>query len=238
MTEPLGVSGIAGVVFDLDGTLVDSRRDIVGAVEVALSRHGVSPPPEDVIAGFVGDGARLLVARALGVDAGDERVEPVLATYLSYYEAHPAPNTVPMPGALTMLDAFGRWPLAVCTNKPRRIADRVLEELGLAQRFQAVVGGGDTLRSKPHPEPLLRVAELLALPPVALAMVGDGAQDIACGRAAGAFTVAVLGGFGTRDALRKAAPGIVISSLSELTPALLAQRAPRTAMGPPRDPYQ
>jgi 2-phosphoglycolate phosphatase len=230
-------SGILGVVFDLDGTLVDSRGDIVGAVKVALSRHDVAPPDADVIAGFVGDGARLLIARALGVPEHDARVDPVLATYLTYYEEHPVDHTVPMPGALATLDALAGVPLAVCTNKPRRIADSVLARLGLSGRFAVVVGGGDTALAKPHAAPLLRVAEQLGHHPGALAMVGDGVQDIACGRAAGAFAVGVLGGFGTPDALRDARPDLLISSLSELAPALYPDRygkPPSRSLGIPK----
>ncbi|HEX4335945.1 MAG TPA: HAD-IA family hydrolase [Polyangiaceae bacterium] len=211
---------VAGVVFDLDGTLVDSRRDIVGAVEVALSEHGIASPPADVIATFVGDGARLLVARALGMNTGDARVDPVLTTYLAHYEANPVDFTVPMPHAVAMLDAFDGVPLAVCTNKPRAIADLVLARLGLLEHFAAVVGGGDTLTSKPDRAPLVRAAELLGLPAARVAMVGDGVQDVACGRAAGAYTVAVLGGFGSLDTLQSAGPDLVISNLSELAPAL------------------
>jgi phosphoglycolate phosphatase len=211
---------VGGVVFDLDGTLIDSRRDIVTAVEVALSTHGVAPPPPDVIAGFVGDGARLLVARALSLPASTPRVDAVLATFLEYYEAHPADFTTPMPGAVAALAALERVPIAVCTNKQRRIAELVLSRLGLAQRIAAVVGGGDTARGKPDPEPLLATADRLGMRARQLVMVGDGVQDVACGRAAGAYTVAVLGGFGGEDALRSARPNLVIPDLSGLAPAL------------------
>jgi phosphoglycolate phosphatase len=215
---------VGGVVFDLDGTLVDSRRDIIRAVEVALSTHGVAPPAPDVIAGFVGDGARLLVARALASPPNTPRVEAVLETFLDYYEAHPVDHTAPMPGALAALAALDSVPLAVCTNKTRRIADLVLSRLGISRRFAAVVGGGDTARGKPDAEPLLAIAERLGTQAPELVMVGDGVQDVACGRAAGAFTVAVLGGFGTEAALRAARPNLVISNLSELASALDAGR--------------
>jgi 2-phosphoglycolate phosphatase len=218
-------TAIGGVVFDLDGTLVDSRRDIVNAVEVALSTHGVAPPAPGVIMGFVGDGARMLVARALSLPASAPRVDAVLETFLAYYEAHPADYTAPMPGALAALDALDLVPLAVCTNKPRRIADLVLSRLGMSQRFAAVIGGGDTARVKPDAEPLLASAKRLGTPANRLVMVGDGVQDVACGRAAGAYTVAVLGGFGDEDVLRAARPDLVISDLFELAPSLFAARS-------------
>ena len=219
---------LSAVVFDLDGTLVESRHDIVAAVEFALSAHGVRPLGADVIAGFVGDGARLLVARALGRDGNDPEVEPVLATFLDYYAAHPVERTELMPFAVEALDALASLPLAVCTNKPRHIADLVLEGLGLSRRFATVVGGGDTAKHKPDPEPLRVIAERLGVPAENVAMVGDGVQDIVCGRSAGAYTVAVLGGFAGEAVLRSSDPDLVIPSLDALPTALFRGRRPRT----------
>jgi len=131
------VSERRAVVFDVDGTLIDSLRDIVGGVELALRRHGVTPPRSDVIAGFVGDGARQLVARSLGYDLDDARVGPVLATYLEYYEAHPVGHAVPMPGAVAALAALSAMPLAVCTNKPRGVTAGVLAPCAFGRRDDA-----------------------------------------------------------------------------------------------------
>jgi 2-phosphoglycolate phosphatase len=209
-----------GVVFDLDGTLIDSRDDIVQAVEFALRRHGRAPVPPETVASYVGDGARLLVARALGVDAGDPGVAPVLETYVAFYEAHPIDHTRPMAGAVTALDALRGVPLALCTNKPRRITLQVLDGLNLTQRFTCVVAGDDVARQKPDKEALLLVAANLGLPPSRLAMVGDGPQDVECGRAAGAYTVAVAGGFASAERLRAARPDALINGLPELVPAL------------------
>jgi 2-phosphoglycolate phosphatase len=207
-------------VFDLDGTLVDSRADIVSAVAFALAEHGAPARSAEEIASFVGDGARLLVARALGLPNGDTHVEAVLATYLARYEAHPVDATAPMPGALAVLEALSELPLALCTNKPRRVTELVLERLGLAEHFDIVVAGGDVGRGKPSPEPLLYAAERLGVPPSRVAMVGDGGQDVECGRAAGAFTIAVLGGFASEAVLRAACPDRIIASLVDL-PALV-----------------
>jgi phosphoglycolate phosphatase len=210
----------AAVVFDLDGTLVDSRADIVDAVAFALAEHRATPRSPAEIASYVGDGARLLVARALGLRADDARVDAVLATFLARYEAHPADSTVPMPGALDALDALSALPLAVCTNKPRRVTELVLGHLGLTARFDVLVAGGDVGRGKPSPEPLLLAAERLGFPAERVVMVGDGVQDVECGRAAGALTVAVLGGFGAEATLRAARPDRIIATLLDL-PALV-----------------
>ena len=96
-----------------------SREDIVEAVRFALRRHARAVPSADVVASYVGDGARLLVARSLGVTANDASVSPVLETFVEFYEAHPVDHTKFMPGALDALDALRGVPIALCTNKPR-----------------------------------------------------------------------------------------------------------------------
>jgi 2-phosphoglycolate phosphatase len=212
-----------GVVFDLDGTLIDSRDDIVQAVEFALRGHARTAPSPGAIASYVGDGARLLVARALGVAADHASVAPVLETFVAFYEAHPVDHTRPMPGAVAALDALRGVPLALCTNKPRRITLEVLARLKLADRFVCVVAGGDVARQKPDKEALLLIAAKLGLAPSQLAMVGDGPQDVECGRAAGAYTVAVAGGFASVERLHAAEPDVLIAGLSVLVPTLFAE---------------
>jgi phosphoglycolate phosphatase len=165
----------------------------------------------------------LLVARALGVAADDASVAPVLEAFVAFYEAHPVDHTRLMPGALDaldQLDALDGVPLALCTNKPRRITLEILTRLALADRFSCVVAGGDVTRQKPHEESLLFIAAEFGLPPSRLAIVGDGPQDVACGRAAGAYTVAVTGGFAPAARLREARPDVIIAGLAELVPVL------------------
>jgi phosphoglycolate phosphatase len=204
---------LRAVVFDLDGTLIDSKADIVAAATFALAAHGAPPRTPDEIASFVGDGARELVARALGRSADWPEVTPVLETFLTYYAEHPATHARPMPGALATLDALASVPLALCTNKSRRVAGPLLDALDLTRRFRVIVAGDDLPRRKPDPLPLLHIAERLGVPASTLVMVGDGVQDIQAGRAAGAFTVAVLGGFTSREALAAERPDRVVEGL-------------------------
>ncbi len=208
------------VVFDLDGTLIDSRLDIAAAANHALSSIGRPPRSVDEISGFVGDGARALIARALELDEQAPQVDEALPAFVDYYTAHPATRTRLMPGAAEVLEALSGTPLGLCTNKPRRTTEAVLRAMDLSHHFQSWVAGGDTTERKPHPAPLLRVAEQLAVTPHQLVMVGDGPQDIECGRAAGALTVGILGGMLPEAQLRASAPDALLASLAEL-PALL-----------------
>jgi phosphoglycolate phosphatase len=204
------------VVFDLDGTLVDSRADIVDAVTFTLREAGGPPRTAREIASYVGDGARMLLARAFDLPATDARLDAALDVFLAYYGRHGADQTTLMPGASQALSSLASIRLAICTNKPRVMTELVIGRLGLDGRFDVVVAGGDLPERKPHPLPLLHIAERLSLIPRDLVMVGDGPQDIACGRAAGTRTIAVSGGFSDDATLSAANPDVLIGSLAEL----------------------
>jgi phosphoglycolate phosphatase len=216
----LGVAIRLGIVFDLDGTLIDSRLDIAGAANHALASSGFSPLSVDEIASFVGDGARLLLARAARLAPDDARLEPLLAAFLSYYEAHATDHTELLPGAHEALAALGHLPLALCTNKPRSTTDAVLANLRLPAEFQVVVAGGDLPQIKPHPLPLQHIAQRLGLSTAELVMVGDGPQDISCAKAAGSRSVGVEGGIQARDRLIASNPDVLLHSLTELPPLI------------------
>ena len=216
---------VRGVVFDLDGTLVDSRQDIVAACQHMLHEHGRPELPPDEIAGFVGDGARLLVARATRLRADEPALEPFLATYLAYYAAHGHERTGLLPGVESVLDALQHLPLALCTYKPRATLDPLLEHLDLVSRFTVVVGAEDVPRHKPDPLPLQYIAERLATSASHLVMVGDGPQDVEAGRAAGARTVGIPGCFLPRSRLVAACPDVLIEDITEL-PGTIARWDP------------
>lgn len=207
---------MSAVVFDLDGTLIDSRADIAAAANYALGVHGREPLDEAVVASFVGDGARWLVARAMGLSFDDPSVDPVLETFVEYYTDHAADRTTLMPGAAEALDALSDMPLAVCTNKPRAATGAVLRSLGIEHAFSVIVAGGDLPFKKPDPEPLLFIAERLEVAPESLIIVGDGVQDVQSARAIGARSIAVTGGFGSRAALEEAKPSALVDSLLEV----------------------
>ncbi|HVJ18980.1 MAG TPA: HAD-IA family hydrolase [Polyangiaceae bacterium] len=211
---------ISAIVFDLDGTLIDSRRDIATACNHALATHGLETLPLAQVEAFVGDGARALLSRAAGLAEEDPRVSQLLEAFLDYYAAHPTDQTPLMPGAAEALAALAELPLAICTNKPRRTTLAVLEGLALKPYFRAINAGGDLPEKKPHPAPLLHLARELGLPPAELLMVGDGPQDVLAGHAAGSITVGVRGGIQAVERLLAAEPHHLLSTLHEL-PALV-----------------
>lgn len=209
------------VVFDLDGTLVDARREIARACNEMLAYYQRPALPEDVVAGFVGDGARTLVARALEASRSgpsDANVDPAAAVevFLDRYEADVIGNTTLMPGAREALDALRHLPLALCTNKARRTTLRVLDGFELTPYFSAIVAGGDLEHNKPHPLPLLHIARTLQVDRTTLIMVGDGPQDVECGRAVGAYTVGVKGGVLPLERLLAAKPDTLLDTLHQL----------------------
>lgn len=207
------------VVFDLDGTLIDSRGDIARSCNAMLLALGLPELPRALVSSFVGDGARLLVARALELPLEHERVTQGLELFLDHYETHPVVETTVLPGVDAACAALAGVPLGICTNKPRRTTDAVLRALGWTERFDAVVAGGDTRERKPHPEPLVLSAKELGVAAHELIMVGDGPQDIEAGRAVGAFTVGVRGGILAEERLLASRPDRLLNDLTDF-PAL------------------
>jgi phosphoglycolate phosphatase len=190
------------VIFDLDGTLIDSRLDLVHSVNAAL-RHIQRPElPDDVIASYVGDGAPILIQRALGGEAADEAlVRKGLEFFLSYYRAHKLDHTTVYAGisdALAAIRASGNGvprQLAVLTNKPVIPSRAIVEALGLGKYFSQVYGGNSFATKKPDPEGARRLLGESGVRPEQAAIVGDSHVDIRTGRNAGLWTVGVNYGF-------------------------------------------
>jgi 2-phosphoglycolate phosphatase len=213
------------VVFDLDGTLIDSRADIAAAANVALATGGRPQLSVDEISRYVGDGAKLLLARAAGLPPDAAELEPMIAAFLEHYAANATVHTRLMAHAGAVLDTLGPdYELALLTNKPRVTTDAVLRELGLTERFRVVVAGGDLPQKKPHPLPFRHIAGVLGCETTELVMVGDGPQDILGARAAGSMSVGVEGGFSSRETLLDAMPEVVLPNLGELPPWLARER--------------
>jgi phosphoglycolate phosphatase len=207
---------VSGVVFDLDGTLVDSRIDIAVSANHALERNGFPARPHEELETYVGDGAPMLMARAARVDPKDSIVARMVADFLDYYAINPIANTGLMPGALEALDALGSLALGICTNKPRRTSVAVIQGLKLEARFTGLVAGDDLPQRKPDPAPVAEAARRLGVPVAEVVMVGDGPQDVLSGKAAGAFTVGVRGGIQAYERLAAASPDVIIETLAEL----------------------
>ena len=211
---------IGGIVFDLDGTLIDSRADIAAAVNHFLGQLGYAELPLELLMGYVGDGAQQLIVRATGLPADSPKVAPLLAQFLDYYTAHAADETTWMPGGFEALEALRQYPLSVCTNKPKVTTLAVLDALQAVDRFAVIIAGGDLPSLKPDPLPMRVIAEKIGCAPDRLVIVGDGPQDIDCGRAVGAFTIGVLGGIAAPERLMASNPDLVLASLWELPEAI------------------
>lgn len=184
------------MIFDLDGTLVDSRADIMHAVNYAISSHAIQPVSLEETTELVGEGAMRLMEKLLkkrGV-----RLDPAMLVdrFESYYGAHPVSHTVAYPGVPETLQALHQYRKAIVSNKVRSISLEVLERLDLSRYFEEVAGADTFPERKPSAVPVLRILEKLAVRPEETLIVGDSAYDIEAGRAAGTKTVATTYGYG------------------------------------------
>ncbi len=216
---------LSALFFDLDGTLIDSREDIASAANYALEAHGLPTRTTTELASFVGDGACRLIERASQWTPDAPGFAPLLATFHERYLARAVVSTRPYPGVRkTLIDLRHRWPelqLAVCTNKPRQITDRVLGQLELDSYFAGVVGGDDLPTRKPDPAPVLWLCDALNVPPQACLLIGDGAQDVLAGQRAGTRTAGVRYGIKSEDLFETCAPDYDLDRFEQLSELLL-----------------
>jgi phosphoglycolate phosphatase len=207
-------------IFDLDGTLIDSREDLSRAVNLALSRLHLPPLDTEQVIGFVGDGVDNLMRRALAQAGGHVADEPLVrrgvSLLLEEYGRHLLDATRVYPGVVEALDALWWARFAVVSNKPEHLSRRILQELGLAGRFCAILGGDSLPQRKPDPAPLRRVMEICGAAPGETVMVGDGTTDILAGKAAGVLTCGVGGGYRPPEVLLAAGCDLLIRAVAEL----------------------
>jgi phosphoglycolate phosphatase len=210
------------VIFDLDGTLNDSRLDLVQSVNAALRHIGRKELPDDVIASYVGDGAPILIQRALGGEIVDEAlVRKGLEFFLSYYRAHKLDHTTVYAGIEQSLkiiqdgtNGMARK-MAVLSNKPVVPSRAIVEALGLGRFFTQVYGGNSFATKKPDPEGARKLLEESGVRPEDAAIVGDSHTDVETGRNAGLWTVGVTYGFAPQT-LADSSPDVVVDHPEEL----------------------
>ncbi len=204
-------------LFDLDGTLVDSKLDLAHAVNATLKHFGFPSLPDEEVFGYIGQGAPMLVRRALGHTDDDALVERALPFFLGYYREHMLDTTVPYPGvreALAQLHADGRV-LTVLTNKPERFSREMLRGLGLGELFRLVYGGNSFERKKPDPIGVETILRETSVPKDQALMVGDSEIDVLTARNAGIRVVGVNYGLGSH-LLDEYPPDLRVDSLTEL----------------------
>jgi phosphoglycolate phosphatase len=217
-----GPGSVRLVVLDLDGTLVDSSRDIASALNAALARLAPGTPPlalEHVLA-FVGEGARLLVERALAHAGLPLNTDDVLALYLACYRERLLDTTRLYPGIAEALEALAepaapRAALAVLTNKPGDMSRAILRGLGVEALFVRVLGTGDVPARKPDPRGLVALLDELRVAPAEAWLVGDSATDVRTARAAGVRVAGALWGFHPAE-LRAAQPDRLLGRPAEI----------------------
>jgi phosphoglycolate phosphatase len=208
------------ILFDLDGTLVDTAPDLVATLNWVLARKGIPPVPYAAGRKMIGAGARAMIVRGLaaeGIALAAAEIEEMMRDFIGEYAAHIADRSRPFPGLDTVLDelAAAGCRLAVCTNKLEWLSVKLLDALGLSARFVAICGADTFGVQKPNPELLHRTIARAGGVAAATVMVGDSISDIAAARAAGVPVVAVDYGY-TEQSVTELGPDRIISHLHQL----------------------
>jgi phosphoglycolate phosphatase len=233
--RPIPVQQLKLLVFDLDGTLIDSAQDLCNSVNAALAECGLGPLADPTIAGFVGNGAPMLMRRSLALagntalDAVDEEVfKKAYAFFLQYYREHKLDFTYAYEGVLGALKALRELhdvpsgperTMAVLTNKPVRPARGICEGLGLADYFLHIYGGDSFPAKKPDPMGLRSLMEETGATAEETVMIGDSQVDMQTARNAGAWALGCAFGFGPQN-LMETAPDVLVESAGEWTKVL------------------
>ena len=212
------------IVFDLDGTLIDTAPDLVATLNVILKRQGLHPVGYDEARAMIGDGAKKLLEYSVLAhqpSLPEDELENLYREFLIYYSDHIADLSHPFPGLLNALDALaaGGWRLAVCTNKLEWLSVKLLDQLKLKHRFAAICGQDTFGIAKPNPEVLVRTIEAAGGDVQRAIMVGDSLTDIATARAAGVPIIAVDFGY-TSTHVSQLGPDLVISHYDALLQAV------------------
>lgn len=217
--EKKKIQGVRALIFDLDGTLIDSKLDLVLAVNATMTFMCRAELDHATIAAYIGNGAPVLMRRALGAEASEADCQHALDFFLRYYREHMLDNTAPYPGVREGLDAMNGRQMAVLTNKPVRISQMILDGLGLGKYFQYVYGGNSFETKKPDPYGVNLLIKDFAVTPQEAMVVGDSDVDVQAARNAGAWACGVSYGLGSHK-LGEFPPDVVVDSLMEL-PAIL-----------------
>jgi len=214
---------VRAFLFDLDGTLIDSKLDLVNSINFMLQEMKRKTLPLDTVASYVGHGAPKLVADALGPNAGEADCRLGLEIFVAHYEKHSLEATRAYPGVVEGLQALGDHPMAVLTNKPLKMSVEILEGLGLLKFFRVVYGGDSFATKKPNPAGAQVALNVLNSRPQEAALVGDSDVDIQTARNAGTMAIGVNYGFGQHD--RRAHPAdLYVDSLQEIAALVFESR--------------
>jgi 2-phosphoglycolate phosphatase len=207
---------IKGVLFDLDGTLIDSKKDIAAAANAARIHFGMPALPLETVLGYIGWGIEHLNRQTLETDEPAKLAEG-LEVLKSHYREHCVDQTIIFPGTRELLDNLKSQSLKIglVSNKPHEFTLMTLEKLGLQPYFQVALGEGPLAHKKPHPEPLLTALKQMGIPPEEAIMIGDSTVDVEAARAAGMRVGIVSHGFVPREYLAASHPDWLVDSLAD-----------------------
>ncbi|MCB1487623.1 MAG: HAD-IA family hydrolase [Bauldia sp.] len=213
------------LVFDLDGTLVDTASDLVATLNAILAEEGLQPVALQHAAAMVSHGARAMLARAFAEAADEARLDALTQRFIDHYSRHLVGGSRPFPGVPESLDRFAAsgWRLAVCTNKLEGLSRSLLEQLDLAERFAAIAGQDTFGVRKPHPGHLTETIRVAGGDPRRAVMVGDSDVDVKTARAAEIPVVAVSFGYSPLPARELGADAVIdrYDSLYDVAVSLL-----------------
>lgn len=207
--KPIGL-----LIFDLDGTLVNTLDDIATSVNHALERLGESPITLDAVRQYVGDGIEMLMLRSLGGKTG--RLDEAVSIYKDHHRLNLVVRSSLYPTVKETLEYYRMLPMAVITNKTMEFSKPLLDRLGISHYFKLVIGADDGLPLKPAPDSVLKIMAAFNVPKERTVIVGDGTTDVCAGKTAGIITCSVTYGFRSEEDLRKAGPDYIIRALSDL----------------------
>ncbi len=210
MTVPIDL-----LLFDLDGTLADTKADLATAVNLTLRDFGLPQHPPERIYTFVGDGVRMLLSRAFE-SKGAKAFEEALTVFRGHYMDHLLDETRLYPGVEKVLAHFSEKKKGVITNKPIEYTLKLMEGLGASDRFDVILGSSSTVQLKPHPEMIQRALETLTAKADRAVMIGDSVNDIQAARAAGVRSVAVGYGLGNPAVLKAAEPDFFCERIDDI----------------------
>ncbi|MBQ27555.1 MAG: HAD family hydrolase [Nitrospiraceae bacterium] len=204
------------IIFDLDGTLIDSKKDIATAVNLTLTDMGMATLNEQVIYGYVGEGVRRLLKQSVGIE-NHSRCTEALKIFRQHYLEHLLDTTRFHPGIDGVLAHFSHKPKAIVTNKPTDYTMAILEGLAVVDQFEMVIGSEGTQELKPHPAMILKAVEGFKVDRSKAVMVGDSVLDVQAAQAAGTKSCAVGYGMGVRSQLEASRPNFFCEYAKELT---------------------
>lgn len=230
VNRPIPVDRIRLLIFDLDGTLIDSRTDLTNSVNAMLRHYGRPELPCDLISTYIGDGAPMLVRRALGDPDDQKFVDEALLFFLSYYREHKLDNTYVYEGVKESLQAIhevrgGEVKMAVLSNKPVNPSRAIVDALGLGSHFFQVYGGNSFATKKPDPQGALQLLKEAGVVAEAAVMVGDSANDVLTAQNAGMYSVGLTYGLSPAT-LEKVPPDVLLDRPDELGELFTAVEEP------------